>query len=182
MLVGKSGSGKTTIARSFVDLFGWAEAVSTTTRDPRVGEIEGVDYYFTSSDSFDTAHKMGLFIESVKFNGNSYGMAKKELEQKTALSPTLIVVEPDGASQIRERYQGPIKIIELQVSEETRKDRMLRRGDPIENVEDRLSHDREYWETQNIEYDIFWDNEQDGPSLASLVELAEQINGRDSIV
>jgi guanylate kinase len=101
-LTGPSCSGKTTLEGMLVDTGSYERVISTTTRTPRPGEIDGASYYFTDQVSFDAAVKAGQFIESVTFNGNSYGVSVSEVERVFATGKTVvIVVEPDGQKQIK---------------------------------------------------------------------------------
>ena len=100
-LTGPSCSGKSTLARMLVGE-GFGELVSTTTRTPRDGEVEGKDYYFVAKSTFKRLQAQGAFVETVEFAGNCYGVSVKEVERVFAQGkPVVIVVEPDGAAQIR---------------------------------------------------------------------------------
>lgn len=100
-ITGPSCSGKTTLVRALMrkhpDLF--AEIVSHTTRKPRDGEVEGVDYFYVTEDEFETVP----MVESIEFNGIRYGGSVAEFDRCFAEGKVpLIVVEPTGAAQIRD--------------------------------------------------------------------------------
>jgi guanylate kinase len=175
VIVGKSGSGKTTIVKALCYTFGWEEAVSVTTRAPRTGEVEGVAYNFIPKWEFHHMVRRRRFVEFVEFNGNHYGITKKELADRTDRVVTLLVVEPEGADQVRKNHVGPIAVVELVASEETRRQRMLDRGDDPAKVEERLTHDEEYWPKVRdmVKYDVEWDNNNDGPIVAHLIDLVD---------
>ncbi len=106
VLSGPSGSGKGTViakARSVAeeqDLKIWL-SVSDTTREPRVGESDGVEYNFISQEVFRKRVSSGYYLEHATFAGNSYGTPKSSV-LKRALSgtPVLIEIELQGARQI----------------------------------------------------------------------------------
>jgi len=82
ILSAPSGGGKTTIARELLrrrqDL---GYSVSCTTRNPRVGEVEGRDYYFLSLAEFERRRDAGEFAESAQVHGNMYGTLRSEIER-----------------------------------------------------------------------------------------------------
>lgn len=97
-LTGPSCSGKTTLQKMMQDI-GWNVIVSFTSRSMREGEIHLVDYEFLSDKEIEEVGRRGGFAESVEFNGNMYGITKRELETKLIL-PSVVVVEPHGVQQL----------------------------------------------------------------------------------
>jgi len=126
VLIGPSGSGKTTLERKFVKQFGFDRIVSHTTRKPRPGEIDGVDYYFVSEDEFNQIE----MLEFVEYNGNLYGASVQEF-QKKARRNCVFVAEPHGAKQAKLVYPYA-KLVYLWVPEEIRFQRMLESRGPVE--------------------------------------------------
>ena len=101
-ITGPSGSGKSTLEQRLVDA-GFAKIISTTTRAPREGEKDGVDYYFVSNDDFNHLAVTNSLVEMVHFKGNNYAVESDELGRAFAEGqPVVIVCEPEGASQIKE--------------------------------------------------------------------------------
>lgn len=99
-VTGPSGSGKTVLS-GLLSKEGMRPLVSTTTRAPRAGEIDGKHYHFISKDQFEEDYKAGLFIENVEYNNTYYGVSACEAE--TAFSqgvPAVLVAEPHGVQQI----------------------------------------------------------------------------------
>lgn len=102
-LTGPSCAGKSTLEKMMVER-GAMKAVSITTRSPRVGEIDGVDYYFISKAKFATMQECGCFVECVQFGEHAYGLSTAELNRLYALGSHVVVVcEPIGAAMIQ-RY------------------------------------------------------------------------------
>lgn len=146
-MTGPSGVGKTTVARSLIDRrpSQVTEAVSTTTRQPRLGEVEGTSYYFVTDDRFEEIDDAGGFLETVRFSGKRYGIQFSELESKTnRFQATILIVDLHGARQVRERYDGPLLQFYLSPpSWDELKCRMQARGSTDEEIERRVSQDRE---------------------------------------
>lgn len=99
-LTGPSLSGKSTLERLLADN-GCEALVSTTTRHPRAGEENGKHYHFISKADFESQLKSGAFIEHVHFDGNFYGVGRKEAEEAFKKGkPAVVVCEPNGARQM----------------------------------------------------------------------------------
>ena len=99
-LTGPSCAGKSTLEKRLIDE-GFVSIISTTTRTPREGEVDGESYYFVSKSEFKRLNELGAFIETVEFNGNYYGASAKEVARVSAEGkPIVIVVEPVGLEQI----------------------------------------------------------------------------------
>ena len=74
VLVGESASGKSSIERNLVDNYGYKKIVSYTTRQPRQGEVDGIDYHYISESQFIKLQKEGYFAEVGEYNGWHYGI------------------------------------------------------------------------------------------------------------
>lgn len=100
-LTGPSCAGKSTLERMLKER-GFASAVSTTTRKPRAGEVDGQHYYFVSRDEFDAILAEDGAVEHVMYNGNLYCVTKAEMERIAQEgTPIVVVVDPHGARQFR---------------------------------------------------------------------------------
>lgn len=100
-LTGPSCAGKSTLEKMMAER-GCMKAVSTTTRAPRKGEQDGVDYYFVSKEKFLTMATLDMFVEMVKFGEHHYGVAVAELERLWMQGEHVVLVcEPNGAEQIQ---------------------------------------------------------------------------------
>jgi guanylate kinase len=100
-LTGPSCAGKTTL-EARLEKMGALRAVSTTTRAPRPGEVDGVDYYFVSLDKFLALKQCEMFVESAKFGEHYYGLCTAELKRLHMQGDHVVVVcEPQGAKNIR---------------------------------------------------------------------------------
>ena len=82
VISGPSGAGKSTIIKHATpDIGNFYFSISTTTREPRKGELNGVDYYFVSKDEFEEDIKAGHFLEYATVHGNYYGTSLKPIKE-----------------------------------------------------------------------------------------------------
>lgn len=136
VLIGESGVGKTT-AEKVLELRGFVRAISLTSRKPRVGEREGVDYYYSTEEAIEAMDANGELGEHIKYNGNHYALHKSECRDECIVS-----VEPTGLAQLMDKKDLDLYVIYLKASEKVRMGRMLARGDKQESVEQRIANDR----------------------------------------
>jgi len=136
ILVGASASGKTEIARRLIGTYGFEKFVTHTTRPPRSGETNHLDYHFVSLEEFNRLETTSFFIETTNYNGYKYGTSFEEIGPKKVL-----IVDPNGANEFVKKRPQDVTIVLIQTPKEIRKERMLKRkDDPIE-IEKRLEHD-----------------------------------------
>jgi guanylate kinase len=91
VLSGPSGAGKSTIINAAADKIGeYYFSISTTTREPRVGEKEGVDYFFVTKEAFEEDIKAGNFLEYAEVHGNYYGTSLHPV--RAALAENKLVI------------------------------------------------------------------------------------------
>jgi guanylate kinase len=141
-----SGTGKTTVCRAVVARDRDIEfSVSHTTRPPRPGEREGVDYFFVSPEVFRAMVVEGAFVEHAEYAGNLYGTSLRALDGPLDEGRDLILeVEVQGARQIRARREDARFLFLLPPSLEELERRLRSRAtDPSEAVSRRLAIVRE---------------------------------------
>jgi guanylate kinase len=146
VITGPSGVGKGTLIRTLLARVPELElAVSATTRRPRAGEADGVDYHFLSDEEFERRVQAGEFVEQARYSGRRYGTLQSELEQRLAGGhPVVLEIEVQGARQIRERMPEAVQIFIAPPSEEALRARLVGRGtDDPEQVAARLDTARE---------------------------------------
>lgn len=103
ILSGPSGVGKGTVREYIVNTHkvDMTFSISMTTRKPRQGETDGVQYYFISQEEFDEHVKNGDFLEHATFVGNSYGTPKQAVEDlRNQGKNVFLEIEVNGASQV----------------------------------------------------------------------------------
>jgi len=103
VITGPSGVGKGTLIRDLRGRVPGLElSVSATTRDPRQGEEDSVDYHFLSGEDFAERAEAGDFLEHATFSGNRYGTLRSEIERTLkAGSSVVLEIEVQGARQVR---------------------------------------------------------------------------------
>lgn len=115
-------------------------SVSATTRRPRPGETQGVDYHFLSEEEFARLVGEGAFVEWAEYSGRRYGTLRTELEDRVkAGRPVVLEIEVQGARQVRETVPDAVQIFIAPPSPETLRLRLVGRGtDSPEEIERRL--------------------------------------------
>lgn len=127
VLVGESASGKSSIEKYLVDNYGYNKIVSYTTRQPREGEINGIDYHFINVEQFRRLKEQNFFAETAIYNGWYYGVAKKDCtDDKVA------VLTPHGLRQVSKIKDINVISFYINVSRRDRLIKILQRGDDIE--------------------------------------------------
>jgi guanylate kinase len=103
VLSGPSGAGKSTVIAKLLELRDDISfSVSATTRQPRPGEEEGVNYYFKSLEEFEDMIRTGEFLEYARYAGNFYGTPRRPIEELLAAGRNVILdIEVQGAFQVR---------------------------------------------------------------------------------
>lgn len=135
-----SGAGKTTIVRRVISqLAGVSLSISCTTRAPRPGEQEGVDYSFITRAEFSALEQAGRFIEWAQVHGDLYGTPRANLERLRQGEDLVLEIDTQGAMKIREAFSDAVLIFILPPSLEVLKGRLRSRGgDAEETIRARL--------------------------------------------
>jgi guanylate kinase len=115
-------------------------SVSATTRAPRPGEVDGVDYHFLSDEEFDRRLANGDFVEHASYSGRRYGTLRSELERRVAAGvPVVLEIEVQGARQVRRALPDAVQVFIAPPSVEALRARLIGRGtDDTAQVEERL--------------------------------------------
>lgn len=130
VLVGKSASGKTTLEKYISENFRYEKIVSHTTRPIRGDEVDGVDYHYVSEDVFNEMLRNNKLVEHATFNNWSYGISKKEIEDK---KDAVVVVNPAGLRRLR-KLNIPMSVFYVMCDDKTRYKRSIDRGDDIVEI------------------------------------------------
>jgi guanylate kinase len=113
-------------------------AVSATTRSPRDGEVNGIDYHFLSEEDFDRRAAGGEFVEHAVYAGHRYGTLRSELERPARA--IVLEIDVQGARQVRETLPDAKRIFIEPPSLEALEERLKgRAADSPEQIERRLS-------------------------------------------
>lgn len=146
MLSAPSGAGKRTVLkRVFENDPQLGYSISATTRPPRHGEAEGVDYYFLDRAAFERRISAGDFVEWAEVHGNLYGTLQSELERLTATGKdTVLELDVQGMRNMKTRGLDMVSIFVMAPSLEELERRLRSRGtDHPEVIELRLSNARD---------------------------------------
>ena len=137
---GPSGVGKDTIVKKYLENNEGHLSVSATTRKPREGEVNEVDYYFLSTEEFEKWISEDNFLEYATYNNCYYGTPKSKIEEQLDKGiDVFLVIEVQGGIQIKEKFKDSILIFILPPSLEELKERLLKRNlDSEEMIENRL--------------------------------------------
>lgn len=150
-----SGSGKTTICRSLLArVEGLVLSVSYTTRERRVGESGGKDYYYVDEQEFDNMISCNEFLEHAKVYGHQYGTSRSAVEEiVSGGEDALLEIDVQGGRSVKAAVPGAVLIGILPPSRETLRKRLFGRArDSREDIERRL--DEAWKEIEELrEYD-----------------------------
>jgi guanylate kinase len=142
---GPSGCGKNTVVNALVETYPdiYERVVTCTTRQPRVGERCGVDYYFLDPPSFNALVTARQFLERTTFCGNSYGLLYTAISAIRDKGKTAVFIcDPEGVRSLSRITPVMNSFhVYMHIDKQTRQDRMIRRGDTISAVEERIKED-----------------------------------------
>ncbi len=155
VISGFSGAGKGTISRKLVEKYGYSLSVSATTRDPRQGEVDGVDYFFRTQSEFLKMIDYNGLIEYARYVDHYYGTPRKFVEDELEAGHVVILeIEVQGALKIREQYPDAVLVFVTAPSAEVLRKRLTGRGtESQEQIEKRMRRAVEEADTiENYEY------------------------------
>ena len=141
VITGPSGVGKGTLIRLLRERIPeLALSVSATTRPPRPGEEDGVDYRFLDDAEFQRRVDAGEFVEHATYSGRRYGTLRAELERHLrAGRPVVLEIEVQGARQVRQTMPEAVQVFIAPPSRGALRDRLVGRGtDDPGAIEERL--------------------------------------------
>jgi len=170
VLTGKTASGKDTIKVDLLKRYPSLKLIVTTTsRVPRDGEKDGVDYHFLTRDQFEKKIKSGDFVEYVEYGGNLYGTQKTQLEQ-VLNTDSIWRIDPSRAGEIRkfierafpsetgEKLIKKVVVIYISVADDVVLQRLKKRNLSDTEIEKRMEDDRKIWSQSKDKYDYIVEN------------------------
>ena len=175
MMSAPSGCGKTSLAkRALNEMSDLTFSVSHTTRQPREGEREGVDYFFIQKNDFQKMVEQDAFLEHAHVYGNDYGTSRTFVDAKLADGyDVLLDLDVQGAVQVKERYPAAILLFVLPPSLEALRKRLRNRGlDDPGVIADRLKIAREVIEDYT-KYQFVIINKEIEESLLELKSIVQ---------
>jgi guanylate kinase len=161
VISGASGVGKSTVlAKVMQTRKNLQFSVSATTRAPRKGEVEAVDYYFVSKEQFEKMIRQDAFLEYDAHMDNFYGTPKAQLEEKLLTGDVILDIDPNGAFNVRKSWPEAVLIFIAPPSVEEVERRLRGRGD-TDDDQIRVRLARMQWEMeQSKKYDYIVINDR----------------------
>jgi guanylate kinase len=177
VLSGPSGVGKNSVAQGVCRDGTAVRAVTATTREPKEGEVDEEDYYFVPDDTFARWVAEGRLLEHAEYVGNRYGTPAFSVNRALEEAPAvLLVIEVQGALQIKDRWPEVNLIFLVPPSEEELKRRLQRRGrDEAEDIQDRLTRARQEMK-QSEKYDYVVVNDTLSEAVEEVKELIRNVS------
>lgn len=178
IIAGQSASGKNTIEKLLFEKIQQQELsikrlISNTTRKPRLGEQQGVDYNFTTLHDFDKLYKNNEILEYNSFRIDSvkenwiYFTKKSDVNLKN--QSMVAIKEPVGIAQLKQQFKDEIVVFYITCPDEIRKERYIERGSTVDDVESRFARDFDTFKNLQYDYKIINDGTHSIKSCASLI-------------
>jgi guanylate kinase len=178
-----SGAGKTTLCNKVAKAIdNLRQSVSYTTREPRKGEANDMDYSFISEEEFRKMVLRGDFIEWATVHGNLYGTSRKRLKHLVDSGFDLILdIDIQGADQIRRSFKDGVFVFILPPSMKVLKERLKKRkSDTKEDIKSRIkSAVKEIGEYNKYDYVIVNDKLRDSLKKLESIIIAERLRNRE---
>ena len=176
VISGSSGVGKATVIKRFLERNPkFMLSVSCTTRNPREGEVDGVNYFFLSKEEFQSCIDNDKFLEWAEFAGNRYGTKKKYINQCLEEGKNIILeIDTKGALQVKNKMPEAVLIFIAPPSVEILENRLRgRHTEDEETIQKRLNEVREELKrAEKFDYRVINDDLQ-----RAVLELEDIIGG-----
>jgi guanylate kinase len=177
-----SGTGKGTVIQKLRELRSFSFSVSHTTRAPREGEVDGVNYHYVSREAFQALVDQGKMVETTVYSGNCYGTSFAAIEDVISRGEDVVLeIEVEGGANIRKKYPEAVEIYLLPPSLEELERRLRNRGTETEaSIAGRLERARqEYREAGIYDYLIVNDKVDVAARELAAIILAEHCRAAD---
>lgn len=168
-----SGAGKTSLIKKLIPITDkLMVSVSHTTRAQRPGEVNGIDYFFSSEEQFKTLVEKQAFLEYAQVFDNYYGTSQKSVEDSLKQGNDVILeIDWQGAEQIRRTLPDTISIFILPPSTEVLRERLQGRGQDSKAVIDRRMQDAVTEMSHYAEYNYLVVNDDFSHALTELKSI-----------
>lgn len=180
VLSGPSGVGKGTVRKAIFDdpETDFEYSISMTTRNQRVGEVDGVDYFFKSREEFEALIKDDAFIEYAEYVGNYYGTPVQYVrDTMDAGKDVFLEIEVQGARQVRKKFPEALFIFLAPPTLEHLEQRLIGRGtESQEVIQNRINEARKEVEMMNLyDYVVINDEVMEAKQKVQTIVEAEHL-------
>ena len=145
IIVGPSASGKTEVANILNKDYDVKRAITHTTRAPRAGERNGVDYYFVNEETFELLKKSDAFVETTQYGDYHYGCSKAQVSKNKCA-----ILDPNGLKAFKKLNNDVVVSFQLMATPTTREARMRDRGDKEGDIYMRLMKDQNIFAAKKL--------------------------------
>ena len=185
VISGPAGSGKGTVNAHLLGTGDYVYSVSATTRAPRPGEVDGVNYHFITKEEFERRMENGDMLEYTEYCGNYYGTPRKEAEEVLKSGKNLILeIEVEGAQNVKKKFPEAVLIMLLPPSFAIQEQRLRSRGtETEEKIRQRLERTREEIERADfydyVVYNYDGKDKEAAEEIRSIVAAEQHAMGRN---
>lgn len=175
IISGPSGCGKSTLLKNvYKDIGDYYFSISSTTREPRVGEEHGVDYLFMTKEDFQEDIKMGNFLEWAEVHGNYYGTSIKPIKKALGKGKLVIFdIDVQGHDIVRKKMNGVVTSVFITTPNlKELDDRLRTRGTDSEDVIEKRIANAKHEIKSFQKYDYFLVNDDLKKASKRLVSIA----------
>lgn len=155
-LIGKSGTGKSSIENTLQQIYNFISITSNTSRDPREGEINGVDYHFISKEQFLKKISNHEMLEYNKIYDNLYGIAREDINLN--INHHVCSVDYSGYLNLKKEFKDQVIPVYIYIEEYQRLIRLLSREKNIDKAMFRFNKDNDTLSENNFDYKVKNDN------------------------
>ena len=171
-----AGTGKTTLVQRLVqDFKNVKQSISFTTRQPRPGELDGIDYYFVSKEAFEAKVAKGDFLEHVELYGDYYGTSREWVEnQQNEGNHVVLVIDTQGGLKLKDKIPAVYIFLEPPSLEELKRRLLSRKTEQSQVIDKRLACvEREMEQGKQYDYKIINDQIEDAYQVLKSILIAE---------
>ncbi|MBQ3437649.1 MAG: guanylate kinase [Fusobacterium sp.] len=172
---GPSGAGKSTVCKEVRKILGINLSISATSRAPREGEKNGVDYYFLTTQEFEKKIEAGEFLEYAKVHNNYYGTLKSEVENRLRNGEKIILeIDVQGGLQVKEKFpEAQLIFFKTSTKEELERRLRGRNTDSEETIALRLKNSLKELEYEE-KYETTIINREISQACEELIKIIEK--------